>query len=50
MNITFGEVLFYSGIIGMAAVAMISFIVVFCFSSAQKKLHHKFDDETHDRK
>lgn len=50
MNITLGEILFYSGIVGMAAVAAISIITICVFSSAQKKLRHKFDSETRTKK
>ena len=45
MNFTPGEMLFYGGIVGMAAVAVIAIIVIAIMSGSRKRLRRAMNEE-----
>jgi hypothetical protein len=45
MDLTPGEMLFYGGIIGMAAIVIVSVIVIAILAGSRKRLRKKLNEE-----
>ncbi|MCM1059910.1 MAG: hypothetical protein NC452_06415 [Eubacterium sp.] len=48
-NLTFGEMLFYGGIIGMIIVVLMAIIVIIVLANGKKRMRCKFKSETQNK-